>query len=58
MVNPGLIEEIWHSMYVDDLVSGEETTKKTLEIKMTATTIFGEATFKPQVAFQQSGVRT
>ena len=33
-------------MYVDDLISGGETTKQALEIKMTATTIFGEATFK------------
>ena len=37
MVNPEL---------VDDLISGGETTKQTLEIKMTATAILGEATFK------------
>ena len=47
MVNPELVEEIERSMYVDDLISGGETTKQALEIKMTATTIFGEATFKP-----------
>ena len=41
MVNLELVEEIERSMYVDG-----ETTKQTLEIKMTATTIFGEATFK------------
>ena len=46
MVNPELVEEIERSMYVDDLISGGETTKQALEIKMTATTIFGEATFK------------
>ena len=44
--NPELVEEIERSMYVDDLISGGETTKQALEIKMTATTIFGEATFK------------
>ena len=33
-------------MYVDDLISGGETTKQALEIKMTATAIFGVATFK------------
>ena len=37
MVNPEL---------VDDLISGGETTKQTLEIKITATAILGEATFK------------
>ena len=37
MVNPEL---------VDDLISGGETIKQTLEIKMTATAILGEATFK------------
>ena len=31
---------------VDDLIRGGETTKQTLEIKMTATEILGEATFK------------
>ncbi|XP_066029903.1 uncharacterized protein [Pocillopora verrucosa] len=46
MVNPELVEEIERSMYVDDLISGGETTERALEIKMTATTIFGEATFK------------
>ena len=46
MVNPELVEEIERSMYVDDLISGGETTKQALEIKVTATTIFGEATFK------------
>ena len=46
MVNPELVEEIERSMYVDDLISGGKTTKQALEIKMTATTIFGEATFK------------
>ena len=33
-------------MYVDDLINGGETTKQALEIKMTATAIFGVATFK------------
>ena len=37
MVNPEL---------VDDLISGGETIKQTLEIKMTATAILGEAAFK------------
>ena len=46
MVNPELVEEIERSMYVDDLISGGETAKQALEIKMTATTTFGEATFK------------
>ena len=46
MVNPELVEEIERSMYVDDLISGGETTKQALEIKMTATAIFGVATFK------------
>ena len=49
MVNPELVEEIERSMYVDDLISGGETTKQALEIKMTATTIFGpyQVTYKP-----------
>ena len=48
MVNP----ELWsygtieRSMYVDYLISGGATTKQALEIKMTATAIFGVATFK------------
>ncbi|XP_058966951.2 uncharacterized protein [Pocillopora verrucosa] len=46
MVNPELVEEIERSMYVDDLISGGETTKQALEIKMTATAILGVATFK------------
>ena len=45
-VNSELVEEIECSMYVDDLISSRETTKQALEIKMTATTIFGEATLK------------
>ena len=48
MVNPELVEEIERSRYVDDLISGGETTKQALEIKMTATTKFGEVTFKLQ----------
>ena len=46
MVNPELVEQIERSMYVDDLISGGETTKQALEIKMTATAILGVATFK------------
>ena len=46
MVNPELVEEIERIMYVVDLISGGETAKQALEIKMTATTTFGEATFK------------
>ena len=46
MVNPELVEEIERSMYVDGLISGGETTKQALELKMTATRIFGQATFK------------
>ena len=46
MVNSELVEEIECSMYVDDLISSRETTKQALEIKMTAATIFGEATLK------------
>lgn len=46
MVNPELVEEIERSMYVEDLITGGETTEQALEIKMTATTIFGEAAFK------------
>ena len=45
-MNPEPVEEIERSIYVDDLISGGETTKQALEIKMTATTIFHEATFK------------
>nr|XP_058973923.1 uncharacterized protein LOC131800242 [Pocillopora verrucosa] len=46
MVNPELMEEIERRLYVDDLSNGKETTNQALEIKMTATAIFGEATFK------------
>ena len=41
MVNLKLVEEIECSKYVDDLISGGETTKQALEIKITATAIFG-----------------
>ena len=46
MVNMELVEKIECSKYVDDLISAGETTKQALEIKITATAIFGEATFK------------
>ena len=46
MVNMELVEKIECSKYVDGLISGGETTKQALEIKITATAIFGEATFK------------
>lgn len=41
MANPELVEKVKRSMYTDDLISGVETTKQALEIKMTATKIFG-----------------
>ena len=46
MVNPELMEEIERRLYVDDFINGKKTTNQALEIKMTVTAIFGEATFK------------
>ena len=45
-VNPKLVEEIEHSMYVDDLITGRESVNLALEAKQTAQTIFNEATFE------------
>ena len=48
MVNPELVEEVKRSMYMDDWISGGETRKQAVEIKMTATKIFGQTTSELQ----------
>ena len=46
MANPKLVEEIERSLYVDDLISGGETTDQALELKHGAKSIFSEANFE------------
>ena len=45
-VHPKIVEEIERSLYVDDLIGGGGTTEKALEVKQTAQSVFGEATFE------------
>ena len=44
--HPKEVDEILKSLYVDDLITGGETTKKVCHLKNTAVAIFGEAAFE------------
>ena len=43
---PETVPEIKRGLYVDDLLSGEQTVRKVRKIKNTATEIFGKATLQ------------
>ena len=43
---PAKVEEIKRNLYVDDLISGGETSPRAMRLKETTQTIFGEANFE------------
>jgi hypothetical protein len=51
------VEEIRRSLYVDDLIGGGETPVKTIQLKETSQTIFGEANFE-RLNATVSGIQT
>jgi hypothetical protein len=54
---PHEVEEIRRSLYVDDLIGGGETPVKTIQLKETSQTIFGEANFE-RLNATVSGIQT
>ena len=43
---PSAVEEIKKSLYVDDVVTGAETTEKVCKLKESVVAVFGEAQFE------------